>query len=232
MIDLGSVDFYIGIPSISKSKLESYSKELFDKWDKKLTYELNLNDFSISLEVEEGSISGKAKVTTALAALYIGIGQYASFIDGIQTIKRQVSACSNYLSDEAQYPYRSNNISYKVNKKGGALGQIEKLFIKVQKNELTVDEAVIKAKEILGEETNTSPEFIIDLKKSLEDTPRMLEQMDFDLPLELLEMQNIEDSIPHQKRKVKIQKDAILHNRIQIWRESKNGKRKILVTQI
>ena len=58
MIDLGSVSFHIGVPSLSKDELEAYSSDLFDKWEKHLAEELNLKDFSISLEVEDGSIFG------------------------------------------------------------------------------------------------------------------------------------------------------------------------------
>jgi hypothetical protein len=233
MINIGELDFHIGVPSLPKEELESYSTDLFDKWERYLADSLNLSDFSLSLEVEDGSIKGRAKIGTALLVLYIGIGQYGSFINGLQTINNQVKEAGEYLSETAQSPHRGTQTSYKVHRKSGALGQLERLFSKVKKNELTVDEAMVKAKIILGEEADSSPEFVNDLKESLQHAPKDPEQLKFGLEDE-------EENPPPEKKDPKPRSSRTpqenpvptLHNHIEIWRETKKGKKEIRVTQI
>src|SRR5690606_35847076 len=100
-------DFHIDIPSVSKEELESYSSDLFDKWDAYLSEALNLPDFAISLEVEDGSISLRGKIFTGLGTLYVGIGMYGSFVSGLKEIKNQATEAYSYLADVAHSPYKA-----------------------------------------------------------------------------------------------------------------------------
>jgi hypothetical protein len=231
MINLGELHFNVGVPNLSKQALESYSSDLFDEWERHLSSALNLSDFSILLEIEDGSIRGKTKIGAAIAVLYIGIGQYGSFINGLQTIRHQVTDAGDYLSDKIYSDYKSSGASFKVSKRGGNLGQIERLFHRVQKNELSVEEAIEKAEIIIGHDAPSSQEFISQLKLSLEEAPRNPEQLDFEFE-ELLESEPTEEEVPRPSRMPKPTPAAILHNRVIIWRETKNGKKKIMVTQI
>jgi hypothetical protein len=92
MIDLGSTDFYFRVPSMPRKEFEAYSSQLFDIWDAHVGRELSLEDYALSLEVEEGSVKGRGTILAGLLALYVGIGQYGSFIRGIQTIRGQVAS--------------------------------------------------------------------------------------------------------------------------------------------
>lgn len=232
MIDLGSVNFHIGIPSLSKDELEAYSSDLFDKWEKHLTETLNLTDFSISLEVEDGSILGEGKIGTTLAKLYVGIALYGSFIGGIQTIKRQAAEGGSYLLEHANAPHEASEGTYETHKKGGNLGQIERLFSKVQRNELTVEEAMQKAEEILGDDSDSSPEFMKELEGSLAETPRMPVQLNIELDEDSEAQPESPIPKPKQNQTPRVKPIPSLHNRIEIWRESKDGKKKIRVTQV
>ena len=87
MFDLGSTDFYIAVPSMPRREFEKYSTSLFDEWDEYAARILALPDYSLVLEVEEGSIKGSGKIAVVLGALYIGIGNYGSFMSGLQTIR-------------------------------------------------------------------------------------------------------------------------------------------------
>ena len=102
MIGIGSTDIYIDTPKLSREELEEYSKSLFEQWEIYVSNHLELDDYSLSLSVEDGSVKAYGKIAVAtLSALYIGLGQYGSFISGVHTIKRQVNDTSEY------YPYRS-----------------------------------------------------------------------------------------------------------------------------
>ena len=80
MIYLGGTDFYIDVPSLPRHEFEQYSTKLFDEWEAYVENALKIPDYSLALEVEEGSIKGSAKIAAALGAIYIGIGQYLSLI--------------------------------------------------------------------------------------------------------------------------------------------------------
>lgn len=232
MIDLGSVSFHIGVPSLSKDELEAYSSDLFDKWEKHLTEELNLKDFSISLEVEDGSIFGKGKIATTLPKLYVGIALYGSFISGLQTIKRQATEGGSYLLEQANKPDEASDGTYETHKKGGDLGQIERLFSKVQRNEMTVEEAMQKAEAIFGDEVDTAPKFMDELEESLAETPRMPEQLNIELDEASSSKPESPKPKPRQNKAPSVRPTPTLHNRIEIWRESKDGKKRIRVTQV
>ena len=73
MFDLGTTEFYIAVPSMPKREFERYSTRLFDEWDEYVDRTLTLPDYSLVLEVEEGSVNGVGKIAIYLGALYMGI---------------------------------------------------------------------------------------------------------------------------------------------------------------
>ncbi|WP_045626055.1 hypothetical protein [Vibrio parahaemolyticus] len=62
MANIGTVDFYIGVPSLPREDFENYSTQLFDEWESYIGQNLELSDYSLVLEVEEGSIKAKGKI--------------------------------------------------------------------------------------------------------------------------------------------------------------------------
>ncbi|MDE1943419.1 MAG: hypothetical protein KGI47_09780 [Betaproteobacteria bacterium] len=105
MIDIGTTDFYIDVPSMAKNEFEKYSVRLFDEWEEFIKTGLMLPDYRLALEVEEGSVKGVGRIAVALYALYLGIGNYGSFISGLQTIHDQVNAVGDYLANQAVVPF-------------------------------------------------------------------------------------------------------------------------------
>src|SRR4051794_19854857 len=101
MIDLGRTEFYIAGPTLPRGEFEAYSTHLFDAWEARLQSDFNVPDYSLALEVEEGSVSGIAVVGATLSAIYLGIGYYGSFIAGLETIRQQVGAAGAHLADQA-----------------------------------------------------------------------------------------------------------------------------------
>ena len=87
MIEIGNTEFLIAVRSLAKDDFEIYSSNLFDIWDEYIEKSLKVTDYSISLEIEEGSIKGKGKIAVAVGVLYIGIGNYGDFISGLHTIR-------------------------------------------------------------------------------------------------------------------------------------------------
>jgi len=232
MIDIGSSNFLIKVSSLPEKEFESYSSNLFDQWERAVEQTLLLPDYSISLEIEEGSISGRAKIAATAGAIYIGIANYGGFISGVQTIRSQVSYVNSALFENAKNQFDCNNNNTTVRNNGGSLSKLQSLFQKVQKGTLTSDEAMLEARALFGDEAEKIPGFIDQLKKDLENCPKYPEQ------LSLIEEEQDEFSgtietptrAPSKKRTPK-PIPASQQYRIEIWRESKKDKKHVKFTK-
>lgn len=234
MIDLGTTDFYIATPSMPRSEFERYSTHLFDDWENHVGQILSLPDYSLVLEVEEGSVKGGGRIAVVLGALYLGIGNYGDFVQGIQTIRGQISSVGDYLAEQAAIPFKSSGCEAQVKKRGGSLGQLQRLFNKVQRREMTPEQAMIEAEAMFGEEASSVPGFMCDLQKSLEKLPLFHQQISL-LP-EPTE-QELEVSTRENERKPRPSRQIPSapppqHIRVEVWRESKKGQRKVRVIQL
>lgn len=232
MIEIGSTDFLIKVPSLSERDFELYSSRLFDKWESSVESSLLLPDYSISLEVEEGSISGKAKIAAAVGAIYMGIANYGGFISGLQTIQSQISYVNNLLVESAKQPFACSKKDLTVRNRGGALTKLKFLFHKVQKGELTADKATLYALELFGEEAENIPGFIAQLKNDFERAPKYPEQLSL-IDSENEECENLIKNPPKKPSKVRNPNPipASQQFRIEIWRESKNSKKHVKLTK-
>ncbi|WP_337247336.1 MULTISPECIES: hypothetical protein [unclassified Vibrio] len=226
MANIGTVDFYIGVPSLPREDFESYSTQLFDEWELYVGQNLELNDYSLVLEVEEGSIKAKGKILATASVLYFGIAQYGSFISGLQTISNQVKAIGDYLGERASTPFDLSTVKPKLRKRGESLARLETLFAKVQSGKITVEMAMQEAELIFGTELEEAPEFVNYLKDSLDQTPVVPEQME----LRLIDYNGDDLTIPDQRPQTprepqpKRSPPSVDQFRVEVWRETKNGK--------
>lgn len=234
MIYLGGTDFYIDVPSLPRHEFEQYSTKLFDKWEAYVEKALKIPDYSLALEVQEGSIKGGAKIAATLGALYFGVGQYGSFISGLQTIQAQVSAVGSFLATQAVTPFSYSKVKPKIKKYNGSLGELQRLFHRVQMGEITAEQAMLKAEFILGDEARSESHFMAELKDSFERTRLVARQLD--LPLNSLG----KDTIPqadNKKRKPRLPRPEPelpigQQFRVEVWRDSKKEKRKVRIIQL
>jgi hypothetical protein len=233
MIDLGTTEFYISVPSMPRGKFEQYSTDLFDEWEKHLEKTLFLPDYSLALEVEEGSVKGAGRIAAGLGALYIGIAQYGSFINGLQTIKYQISTAGDFLAERAGNPFNSRDIKPKVQKRGGTLAALQRLFIKVQRGDLSPEQALSQAKALLKDEAESAPSFMRELEESLKNAPSFHKQLP--LPLETQESSpvptNDNKKVPRPPPSQPIWPPPSQF-RVEVWRESKSKKRNIRVVKL
>lgn len=232
MIDIGTTDFYFAIPSFSKRKLEIYSLELFDRWEIGVENNLHIPDYSLLLEVEEGSLKGRGKIFVALGALYLGIGNYGSFISGIQTIRDQVVSVSQFLAEKAEQQLGGKVASANIRKRSGTLGSLQRLFVKVQRGEISPEQATQEAEKLIGEDAKDSPEFMIDLAQSFVQAPRFHTQ----IPLPLEGTEEVPPNIPRDKERCHRPRPPLwpipTHLRVEVWRESKKKKKEFRTVNV
>ena len=228
MLDLGSTAFIIETPGLPRRRLERYSTQLFDKWDLYISSVVSIPDYSVALEIEEGSIKGKGKIALTLGALYFGIGNYGSFVAGVQTIRDQVVAASNFLADQANSRFDADMT---VKRKGGIAAQLHRLFTRVQSGQLSVDEAMDEAERLIGENSTDSPNFMAALREALRTAPKHHRQTELGLEVldvvEPLPENNESESKSYMPRPPL---PPFPHLRIEVWRESRREERKVRIS--
>lgn len=231
MIGIGTTDIYIDTSSLNREELEVYSRELFRQWDVYVDNNLGLSDYSLSLSVEDGSVKALGRIGVALTALYIGIGQYGSFISGLNAIKGQVNEVSNYLSSKAVDPFKDKGVKPKIRKRGEALSRLEGLFRKVESGVLTVEDAIEQSKEFLGDADDV-PNFYSELETSLNELPEhpSKDQLKFNFP----ESEEVIVDVSNQLKKnppSRSPKSPKDHYRVVVWRDSREDFVNVTITK-
>ena len=234
MISIGSTDFYIDISTLSKEDLEIYATALFDDWEQYVDKTLNLPDYSLSINVEEGSIKAFGKIAIySLSALYIGIGQYGSFISGLQTIKHQIDSTQNYFIKRAITPLDTDKQPV-VKKRGEVLVQLQNLFQKVEQGKLSVDDAMARAEKILGTNIENSPEFMNDLENALRISsciPEQIELFEHEINKAKPMLKQLNPS-RNKPSKPKTPLPIEDHYRVEVWRDTKKGKKNVRIISL
>lgn len=231
MVNIGTTDFYLNVPSLPLEEFESYSTQLFGEWEDYVSSVLKLPDYYLALDVQEGSISAKSKILVGTVALCGFLSSYGSISSGIKNLYSDVSVIGNYLGIRASAPFPDLTEKPKIRKRGEALSKLESLFVRVGDGLISVDEAMVLAEKILGEDVDDVPEFMAELKDTLQKTPTQIL-----LPIDESEYQPALDeedgdrypSVPEPKIKV-IRPDQY---RVEIWRESKKSQRNVRVRKI
>lgn len=233
MAIIGSTDFYIGVQSLPKWQFEKYAARLFDEWEAYVGRELKLSDYSLSLVVEEGSIKAVGRIAAALGVIYIGIGQYGSFISGLQIIHSQVRTVSGYLGERAGAPFKSSKAKSKMRRSGESLSRLQALFVKVQRGDLSVEEAMTESERIFGSELDESIGFKRELQISLEQAPLFPKQLG--LPLSDVDGEEVYFDQVQKKPRLPQPKppapDPDLY-RVEIRRESRRGEKDVRIISL
>jgi hypothetical protein len=233
MLDVVTSSFYIKAPGFERQEFQRHSTELFDAWDKEVESRLNLPDYSLSLVVEEGSIKANGTIAATAAALYLAIGNYGSFMSGLQTLEKQIAYVTDTLFDQAKRSFGCSNARGNSKRSGGEILYLKNLFEQVQSGRITPDQAVNKIRDRWGEEAASTPKFLQDLASSLAEAPRYPEQLSlpdhsWDICAELDDPDRRPKPRPPRFPEVLIPQ----HYRIEIFRPSKGEKKKVKLTKL
>ena len=234
MLDLGSTEFHLAIPSVPETELKRLSGKLFDSWEAYVDTALSLRDYSLLLQVEEGSVRGVAKIGAALGILYMGIGNYGDFISGLKTIGEQVGATSEFVTEHASTVFSCPDSKVTTRRRGGAIKALQHLFVKVQRGEISPEEATARAETMLGEDAKSAPQFLQGLTEAFDSCPRHHQQqhLPFADELSVPSFEPLElPSKPKLPRPTPVLGPA-LQLRVEVWRESKKKRKHTRVVKL
>lgn len=151
-------------------------------------------------------------------------------MSGLRTIHAQISIAGDFLVQRATEPFETIGPETRIRKRGGLLGQLQRLFAKVQRREITVEEAMLEAEMLLGVDAAAAPEFMQELNESLRRFPKHPQQMV--LPDMFEEDEGT--SAPSRQLPSRLPRHPPgappRQLRIEIWRDSKGANRRIRVS--
>lgn len=233
MLEVVTTSFFIKAPDFEKDAFAQYSTQLFDEWDDYVEAHLELSDYAVTLVVEEGSIKGLGKVAATAGALYLAIGNYGGFISGVQAIRQQASYVTNALFDQAKQRFGCSNTRGNSKQSGGEIYYLKNLLERVQRGQITPDEAMSEIQNRWGHEAMNSPEMLRDLATSLANAPRHPEQLPLGNELwepcqEVVTVARLPRPKPPKDPELPISQ----HYRIEIYRPRKGARKKIELTEI
>lgn len=230
MIPIGLTDIYLPDVTVPRVELESYTKALFEDWVEFVDATLALEDYAIALTVEDGSVKALGKFGVGLYALYIGIGQYGSFISGVQTLRAQLTQAGTYLSQRASIPFGADSQNMVIQRRGEALSSLEGIFRKVKAGHLSVEEAMLKAQEIFGETEVTEFYDRLEVALSDEQVAKGFDQLELDQEV-LGEKDRVREDVqgPDRQSPPKTPPIPVDHFRVEMWRDSRQGRLNVRV---
>ena len=234
MLTLGSTDFNLAIQSVDAPRLKSLSSELFDEWETYVDQHLALSDYSLFLQIEEGSVNGWGKIKSTASILFFGISAYGGLVSGIEAINKQVNSTGKFLAEHAQSIFSCPDDKTNVRKKGGVPAGLQRLFVRVQKGELAPEEASILANQMLGDEAAEVPGFFDALANAFRTCPHHHQQIQlpFDQLGEILLTQPSGNEVPKVPRRVHPEFPPPLHYRVEVWRDSKRKRKQTKMTKV
>ena len=232
MIEVGATDFRLDAPAMPRKEFRAYSTRLFDEWDERLGSDFALSEYSLRLEVEEGSVVGLAVVTSTLGALYHGIATYPSFVEGLEKIQVHLRAAGDHLAARAAEPFVRLNLRPRITRRGGVPGQLQRLFLRVKRREIEVEEAMREAERLLGAEAPSAPDFMRALAANLALVRRIPQQLllPMEFPAEVDVREGSEKGA--RTRPYKESPPPTQHLKVEVWRDSRTGKRQVKISEI
>jgi hypothetical protein len=234
VISIGEATFHVEVAHIGDAALEEYARALFSGFDES-TAALPLEDFALYLDIEEGSIKGRGKILAAAAVLYVAIGEFGDFAQGVReiaSVSRRVM--STFASDAPNMLGRPNTL---VSKRTNAatLGKLEGLFAAVRSGALRPDEATRRAVELLGEDKELPETLQAEIEASVHRIVKNPQQIDWVVPDADVELQQGVDTTrqPGERVRSRIRKAVAPARklRIEIRKSSRRAKPRLTIME-
>lgn len=143
-------------------------------------------------------------------------------------------AAGDYLAERSAAPFVKLNLKPRVRRRQGKLGQLQRLFVRVQRREVDAETALREAETFLRDDAAESPEFMQLLDETLRSIPRHPQQLmlPMELPEETLPESEVPTGLGARLRKRPTPPPPKQQWRVVLWRSSRTGKREIRITEM
>lgn len=233
-LEIGLTEFTLDVPIMPAKALEAYSSRVFDRWESRLAADVPLPDYSLHLEIVEGSLKGKGRIWVATAKFVAAVSVSGGLISAVKEISWAVRSGGTYLAQVAAEPYADVEPHLRVKRSTAKLGEIERLITRVQSGQLERGEAAILAQALFEEDEPGAAELATIVCNTIGTVQRTPTQLV--LPLEEFETLMISKpetpSPPPRRPKPKSEVPLPERFRAEVWRESKKGRKHITVSPL
>lgn len=232
-IPIGTGTFLLESPAIGDRQLRIHARRLFHELDRRADELLALNDYALHLEVEQGSVKGRAAILVALSALYGGIAKYPDFIHGVELIGKHAKQAVDEITRVVPSMFKRPESALKEKRTdAGRISELTRVFNAVARGELSAEDATARAKKLFEVEGQAPLGFYEDLADAVRSIKLDPKQMTL-LPPDVAPM-------PEQQRTPRAPRGgpddlAIVDTRglrIELHREHKGGKMRVKVTPV
>jgi hypothetical protein len=181
-IDIARARFRVDGDYSDAAYLESFATKAFHEWQLIAYERIELDDFGLSLRVEEGSLKGTAKAVALASALYLGVGNYGDFRAGVKQIYEDCrSAAKYFLKTQVVQVELHRDPENWTSADAGVLTKVERLFQRVKYGELTPREGAVLALDILRPYGGLNDSLESEIVRSFEMMKRKGEQLSLDM---------------------------------------------------
>jgi hypothetical protein len=175
--------FRLSGAGFTEPQLEERALLLFSDVQKAVDLYLPISDYDLFLEVEEGSIRGKATIATVAATLYAGIAGFGSFVQGVREIDALARTTGGAIVKAATERFDRTPEDVEWSRSDSAdIRRVRRLFEQVRDGEIDPDEGARRAVAVLADDEGLSPGIIEGVEAAFGSIYRLPQQLD--LPLE------------------------------------------------
>lgn len=227
MLEIGTTSFELDITPLGEVSLKAYATGLFKQIDEQASTLLPLLDYGLELDLEEGSLRGKSLILATAASLYLGIGQYGSFVQGLREIRNGARALSLWTTEHVPHSLGCTAEVIRTRRSGGGVvTKLARLFNEVQHHRLSPEQALERALPLFGGGTDSPLGLRDDLEAALRVVGNEPRQLDFDFGAWKDGPDSGEPEPPRRQRHSSDRPAALPAERlrVEIRRESRTGK--------
>lgn len=225
MLEIGTTSFELDIAPLGEVSLKAYATGLFKQIDEQASTLLPLLDYGLELDLEEGSLKGRSLILATAAGLYLGIGQYGSFVQGLREIRNGARALSHWTTEHVPRSLGCTAEVIRTHRSGGGVvTKLARLFNEVQHHRLSPEQALERALPLFGDDPPLG--FRDDLAAALRVVGNEPQQLDFDFGAWREAPDPGEPESPRRQRHSSDRPAALPADRlrVEIRRESRTGK--------
>ena len=114
-------------------------------------------EVTIAASAEEASLKTRTKVLATAGAIYIGIGNFGGFADGVREIVSVSRQAMSHVNEQIIEEVASPSATIRTRVDTGLPGKLARLFERVESGELTAHEAQCEANSILRRVPEPTP---------------------------------------------------------------------------